>query len=72
LPDLSRWTVAVLPHFCDDHPELFDIDFSIEEALMADAQRTYHLWCGVDIAANTFTATWTIDRTTYAPPITLH
>jgi hypothetical protein len=31
----------------------------------------YRLWCGIDVAAKTFTATWTTDCTTYATPVTL-
>jgi len=38
---------------------------------MAEANHVYRLWSGVDIAAKTFTATWTTDRTTYAAPLTL-
>jgi transposase len=38
---------------------------------MAEANQVYRLWSGVDIAAKTFTATWTTNRTTYAPPLTL-
>jgi transposase len=38
---------------------------------MPDVQPVYRLWCGIDVAAKTFTATWTIDRSTFAPPITL-
>jgi transposase len=38
---------------------------------MAAPSLPYRLWCGIDVAAKTFTATWTTDRTTYATPITL-
>lgn len=38
---------------------------------MAEAKPVYHLWSGLDIAAKTFTASWTTDRATYAPPLTL-
>jgi transposase len=43
----------------------------VRSALMAEVNHVYRLWSGVDIAAKTFTATWTTDRTTYAPPLTL-
>jgi transposase len=38
---------------------------------MSQAQHTYHLWCGIDVAAKSFTVSWTTDRTTYASPLTL-
>lgn len=38
---------------------------------MSGAQHAYRLWCGIDVAAKTFTVTWTTDRTTYASPLTL-
>ena len=38
---------------------------------MTSTTPTYALWCGIDVAAKTFTATWTTDRTTYATPVTL-
>ena len=38
---------------------------------MTDTVPTYRLWCGIDVAAKTFTTTWTTDRTTCAPPLTL-
>jgi transposase len=38
---------------------------------MTASQQPYRLWCGIDVAAITFTATWTTDRTTYAAPVTL-
>jgi len=31
---------------------------------------TYRAWCGIDVAAKSFTATWTIDRATFALPLT--
>ncbi len=31
----------------------------------------YRLWCGLDVAAKTFTASWTTDRTHYVAPVTL-
>jgi len=31
----------------------------------------YRLFTGIDVAANTFTATWTADRVQYAPAVTL-
>jgi transposase len=37
---------------------------------MPELQHHYQLWCGVDVAAKTFTVTWTADRTTYAAPVT--
>jgi transposase len=38
---------------------------------MKTASPLYRLWCGLDVAAKTFTAAWTIDRTHYAAPVTL-
>jgi hypothetical protein len=38
---------------------------------MPDAQHSYRLWCGIDVAAKTFTVSWTTDGSTYAPPLTL-
>jgi len=38
---------------------------------MTTAPPLYRLWCGLDVAAKTFTATWTTDRTQYASPVTL-
>jgi transposase len=38
---------------------------------MMTAAPLYRLWCGLDVAAKTFTATWTTDRTHYAAPVTL-
>jgi hypothetical protein len=39
---------------------------------MSGAQPVYRLWCGIDVAAKTFTVSWTQDRSTYAQPITFH
>jgi transposase len=33
--------------------------------------RSYRLFTGIDVAAKTFTASWTTDRVQYAPPVTL-
>ena len=38
---------------------------------MPGTQAIYRLWCGIDVAAKSFTVTWTLDRHTYAPAITL-
>jgi transposase len=38
---------------------------------MTTASSLYRLWCGLDVAAKTFTASWTKDRTHYAAPVTL-
>jgi len=38
---------------------------------MSGAQPIYQLWCGIDVAAKTFTVSWTLDRSTYAQPISL-
>jgi transposase len=38
---------------------------------MSGTQAIYQLWCGIDVAAKTFTVSWTLDRSTYAQPITL-
>lgn len=38
---------------------------------MSGAQAVYQLWCGIDVAAKTFTVSWTLDRSTYTQPITL-
>ena len=37
---------------------------------MPQAQHAYRLWCGIDVAAKTFTVSWTTDRITYASPLT--
>lgn len=38
---------------------------------MSGTQVTYRLWCGIDVAAKTFTVSWTLDRSRYTQPITL-
>jgi transposase len=38
---------------------------------MSGVQALYRLWCGIDVAAKTFTVSWTLERITYAPPLTL-
>ena len=38
---------------------------------MPQTQYLYRLWCGIDVAAKTFTVSWTTDRTIYASPLTL-
>jgi transposase len=38
---------------------------------MPQTQQLYRLWCGIDVAAKTFTTSWTTDCTTYASPLTL-
>ena len=38
---------------------------------MSEAQHCYRLWCGIDVAAKTFTVCWTSDRNTYTSPLTL-
>lgn len=38
---------------------------------MSGVQAIYRLWCGIDVAAKTFTVSWTLDRSTYTQPITL-
>ena len=38
---------------------------------MPETQRLYRLWCGIDVAAKTFTATWTTDGASYPAPVTL-
>ncbi len=38
---------------------------------MTTVEPVYRLWCGIDVAAKTFTTSWTTDRTTYALPLTL-
>ena len=37
---------------------------------MSPTTPTYQAWCGIDVAAKSFTATWTVDRSTFAPPLT--
>jgi len=37
---------------------------------MSPTTPTYHVWCGIDVAAKSFTATWSIDRATFALPLT--
>jgi transposase len=38
---------------------------------MPEAQPVYRLWCGIDVAAKSFTVSWSTDRITYASPLTL-
>jgi transposase len=51
----------------DDHPELRS---HAEESVMSPTRPAYHAWCGIDVAAKSFTATWTTDRASFAPPLT--
>ncbi len=38
---------------------------------MSGAQAVYRLWCGIDVAAKTFTVSWTLNRSAFSQPITL-
>jgi transposase len=38
---------------------------------MLQAQQLYRLWCGIDVAAKSFTVSWSTDRSSYASPLTL-
>src|SRR6266540_1538433 len=55
----------------DDHPELHRHSPRFGRSAMMTAAPLYRLWCGLDVAAKTFTATWTTDRTHYVAPVTL-
>ena len=38
---------------------------------MSGRQAVYQLWCGIDVAAKTFTVSWTLNRSAFSQPITL-